>query len=103
MFRKPGTVNSAPKIEPKYESKYKLKEEPKFEIKCEPKVKPSTSSSTKRKLIAEQATVSRFKREGLIDQEVNVYIKGLDLKISDTKLYKLFSHFGTITTNKVII
>ena len=78
MFRKPSTINGAPKLKPKYENKHQLKEESTFEVKTktEPKLEPkeetTEDSSVRRSLIAEQAIFACFKRENQEDKEVNL-------------------------------
>ena len=100
MFRKPSTLNGAPKLKPKYENKYQLKEEPTFEVKTktEPKLEPkeetTEDSSAKRSLIVEQANVMQFKRENQEDKEVNLYVRGIDPRINDVELYQFFSMYG---------
>ena len=78
MFRKPSTVNGAPKVEPKYESKYNLKSEPKFEDTYKKYLKESHMIEQKSE---DTAAISSTSKRIII-----IHIKNLDSSIDDDKL-----------------
>ena len=113
MFRKPSTVGGAPKIKAKCKHKYGLIEGPKIEpwstkskakngSESEPQEDTKEDIVDKGRLKAEQATVSRFKRENQTDKEVTLFVRGLAPQVNDTMIYEIFSKHGAVVRHNIV-